>query len=327
MSNLPARFAENAFWMARYMERAENLARIVDVNQTLARDDRDGQQWLPIVQLNADDGRFYEKHEEATQAAVLHFYILDDANPTSIRSTVRMARENARTLRHLISTEMWMQLNVFYEFLKGLRARDIARTNVNRLCQAIKESCQTHTGITEGTFFRDETWHFYNIGKHLERADQASRLLDIKYRFLLPADGELPRPLDVSQWNTLLRSVAGYHAFRRIHPRGIRSGDVVEFLVSDRNFPRSIGSCIEQVVFLTRDLDKRFRIPIDGAMLAALDDLQAAVQEQTVESTAQRDVDALVDRLQLRLAALSNEMNRAFFGGAQAFGGAPERVP
>ena len=147
MSNLLARFAENAFWMARYMGRAENLARIIDVYETLARDHQIGQQWFPIVQLNADDERFFDKHEEATPQAVLSFYVIDDTNPSSIRATVRMARENARSLRHLISTEMWMQLNVFYEYLAGLGARDIGLTRINRLCQNIKENCQTHTGI------------------------------------------------------------------------------------------------------------------------------------------------------------------------------------
>ena len=320
MSNLLARFAENAFWMARYMERTENLARIVDVNQTLARDDFTGQQWLPIVQLNADEERFFARHQEATQAAVLHFYVLDDTNPTSIRAAVRMAHANARTLRHLISTEMWMQLNVFHEFLKGLKGRDIARSNLNRLCQTVKQSCQTHSGIAEGTFFRDQTWHFYHIGKYLERADQASRLLDIKYRVLLPAAGEPPRPLEVHQWSALLRSVAGYHAFRRIHPRGIRADDVVAFLVGERGFPRSIGSSVEQVAGLTRDLETRFGLALDDALGGALEDLQAAARPQAIAASAAPDIAAFVSGVQQRLARLNDEMGRAFFGLRPAAG-------
>ena len=316
MSNLLARFAENAFWMARYMERAENLARIVDVNETLARDDRDGQQWLPIVQLNADDARFFKKHDEATPQAVLHFYVVDDSNPSSIRSTVRLARENARGLRHLISTEMWMQLNVFYESVRALRARDLALTNISRVCQMIKESCQTHTGIIEGTFFRDETWHFYNIGKYLERADQASRLLDMKYRFLQPSGDDPDRLLDISQWNSLLRSVAGYHAFRRVHPRGIRPTDVASFLLVDQDFPRSIGLCVEQVIELTKDLTERYKLAPDADVELTLLDLRNALHDQPIDEIVRGDMHGFIDNIQLLIAALTDRLAKAFFGKA-----------
>ena len=314
MSNLLARFAENAFWMARYMERTENLARIVDVNETLARDDRGGQQWLPIVQLNSDDERFFDKHDEVTPQAVLHFYIIDDSNPTSIRATVRKARENARGLRHLISTEMWMQLNVFYESVKALRARDLALTNISRVCQRIKENCQTHTGIIEGTFFRDETWHFYNIGKYLERADQVTRLLDMKFRFLQPTDDDPDRLLDISQWNSLLRSVAGYHAFRRVHPRGIRPADVASFLLIDQDFPRSIGLCVEQVIELTKDLTERYDLVLDGDIEQTLLDLRNALQDQPIGEVVRGDMYGFIDNIQLLIAALTGHMSKAFFG-------------
>ena len=316
MSNLLARFAENAFWMARYMGRAENLARIIDVNETLARDHQIGQQWFPIVQLNADDERFFDKHEEGTPQAVLSFYVIDDTNPSSIRATVRMARENARSLRHLISTEMWMQLNVFYEYLAGLGARDIGLTRINRLCQNIKENCQTHTGITEGTFFRDETWHFYNIGKYLERADQASRLLDIKYRFLQPTAEDPDQLLDISQWNSLLRSVAGYHAFRRIHPRGIRPADVASFLLIDPDFPRSIGLCVDQVAFLSRDLSENFDLKLDPDIKKTPDALRGALRDQSLDAVVGSGMYDLIDLIQLHIVALSDRMAKVYFGGA-----------
>ncbi len=187
MLDLLARFAENSYWLARYMERAENLARTLDVNETFAQNSEGVNEWLPIVQLYADSDRFFERHSEATADAVLHFYILDRENPNSVLSTVYVARENARSLRHLISTETWQQLNVFYNRLLKLQPRDLALSQLSRLCLSIKEDCQLHTGIIEGTGFRDQAWYIYQIGKYLERMDQTTRLLDINYHRLLPS--------------------------------------------------------------------------------------------------------------------------------------------
>src|SRR5262249_6491118 len=214
---LLARYADCIFRLARYVERAENLARILDVHETFSRDGRGGQNWRSIVQLNSDEERFFATHDAASVNTVVNFYVIDAGNPTSIVSTIRFARENARTLRPLISTEMWVQLNVFYNRLVDLRPADLSPGNLASLLATIKEACQTHAGITEGTFFRDQGWYFYQIGRYMERADQTTRLLDIKYHLLLPSISDVGSPVDVSQWNALLRSAAGYHAYRRLH--------------------------------------------------------------------------------------------------------------
>src|SRR5262249_19872937 len=146
---LLARYADCIFWLARYVERAENLARILDVNETFSRDSRGGQNWRPIIQLNSDEDRFFATHDTPSAQSVVKFYVIDAENPTSIISAVRYARENARTLRPLISTEMWVQLNVFYNRLVGLRPVDLMPGNLATLFASIKEACQTHTGITE----------------------------------------------------------------------------------------------------------------------------------------------------------------------------------
>jgi uncharacterized alpha-E superfamily protein len=129
---LLARYADCIFWLARYVERAENLARILDVNETFSRDGRGGQNWRSIVQLNSDEERFFASHEAAAAHNVVNFYVIDGDNPTSIVSTIRYARENARTLRPLISTEMWVQLNVFYNRLAELSTEDLAPGNWRR---------------------------------------------------------------------------------------------------------------------------------------------------------------------------------------------------
>ena len=218
---LLARYADCIFWLARYVERAENLARILDVHETFSRDSHGGQNWRSIVQLNSDEERFFATHPNAAAQSVVKFYVIDSDNPTSIVSAIHCARENARTLRPLISTEMWVQLNVFYNRLVALGEEDLIPGRLATLFDSIKEDCQAHTGITDGTFFRDQGWYFYQLGRYIERADQTTRLLDIKYHLLLPSLSDVGSPIDVSQWNAVLRSAAGGACTRPARPRPV----------------------------------------------------------------------------------------------------------
>ncbi len=184
MSSLLARFAENLYWLGRYIERAENTARILHINETYARHDPSGPDWGHVLDLYADRDRFQENHENSDAASVLNFYILDRSNSTSIVSAVGNARENARTVRHLSSTEMWTQVNLFNTIVQALKARDFRLTNLSNLASELVQGCQTFEGIAEGTLMRGEAWCFFQLGKYLERADQTTRVLDIGYQRL-----------------------------------------------------------------------------------------------------------------------------------------------
>ena len=208
-SNLLARFANNTYWLGRYLERAENLARLLDINETYARDGTTGPNWQNVLDLYADTERFSDSYEEPDAESVLNFYIRDFQNPSSIYGAIYGARENGRAIRHLISTEMWTHLNVFHYRLSNLTRRDIWLTNVAQICADIRTDCQTFEGIAEGTFFRGEAWCFYQLGKYIERADQTTRVLDMGYDRLRGEDGEA---LAAVQRDVLLRSVSGYHA-------------------------------------------------------------------------------------------------------------------
>ncbi|MEK9724486.1 MAG: alpha-E domain-containing protein [Rhodospirillaceae bacterium] len=313
MSSLLSRFAENGFWMARYMERAENIARILDVNESFARDSRGEQEWLPIVQLHADDERFFERYSEASAESVIEFYIIDRENPNSIISSIRAARENARTLRHLISIEVWSQLNVFYGFVSGLRPRDLHLTELSHLCQSIKEGCQLHTGIVEGTTFRDQGSAFYQIGKMLDRADQTTRLLDIKYHRLLPQVADVGSAIDVSQWNALLRSVAGYHGYRRVQPSGMTPETVAEFILLNPSFPRSVKCCVAHIRNLLEQLradSDLVGIAFDDAGLADLDGQMAV----TIQAAIDEGLHEYLDRAQINLQRLATAIAISYFG-------------
>ncbi len=311
---LLARYADCIFWLARYVERAENLARILDVNETFSRDSRGGQNWRSIVQLNSDEERFFATHRTASVHSVANFYVIDADNPTSIVSTIRYARENARTLRSLISTEMWVQLNIFYNRLVALSAADLAPGNLARLFATVKEACQTHTGITEGTFFRDQGWYFYQIGRYIERADQTTRLLDIKYHLLLPSISDVGSPTDFSQWDALLRSAAGYHAYRRLHAGATTPGRVAGFLLLNPAFPRSVHHCMREVGRLLGEVKSRYALRHGNDAAEELDRLQALLGTLDISAILGGGLHEFLDSIQRQLIAATRELSTAFFG-------------
>jgi uncharacterized alpha-E superfamily protein len=318
VTDLLARFAECAFWMGRYMERAENLARIIDVNESFARDSRVPADWLPIVEINSDTERFFERHAEASAEAVIEFYVRDPDNPTSIVASVRAARENARMLRHLISTELWSHLNVFYNELHQLGPADLRLGALSRLCLTIKEHCQTHTGIAEGTLYRDQAWVFHEIGKQLERADQTTRLLDIKYHRLLPAPDDVGSPIDAGQWNALLRSAAGYHAFRRAYPRGMRPATVAGFLLFDRGFPRSVAASLRAAVARLDELHEIHGLAEAETVAAQVRVLRDQLATGDIDAVIAAGLHEYLDAFQRRLVEITDQMRASFFGYERA---------
>jgi uncharacterized alpha-E superfamily protein len=310
---LLARYADCIFWLARYVERAENLARILDVNETFSRDSKGGQNWRSIVQLNSDEERFFAGHDAASVNRVVNFYVIDGNNPTSIVSTIRCARENARTLRPLISTEMWVQLNVFYNWLAALTTADLVPGNLAALFATIKEACQTHTGITEGTFFRDQGWYFYQIGRYIERADQTTRLVDIKYHLLLPNISDVGSPVDVGQWHALLRSAAGYHAYRRLHAARTTPARVAGFLLLNTAFPRSVHHCVREVGRLLAEVKSHYGLRHGNDAAEELDRLRVLLGTLDISTILRRGLHEFLDSIQCQLIAITRELAIAFF--------------
>ncbi|MDX1710643.1 MAG: alpha-E domain-containing protein [Rhodovibrionaceae bacterium] len=319
MHSLLSRYAEAIYWMARYLERAENLARILDVQETFNRDSRGGQNWSSVLEINADTDRFTELHGEATAAGVIRFYILDETNSTSILSSLRLARENARTLRPLISTEMWSHINIFYNSVRDMNPEEISEYRLSRICSRIKEGCQLQSGITEGTFYRAEGWLFYQLGRHIERADQTTRLTDVKYHVVLPDIRDVGSPYDVSHWNAVLRSAAGYHAYRQVYPSGMHAAHVAGFLLFDPDFPRSVNVCVQASDRYLGLLRSKYRLRGTARTLELLDELRAELDRHDGESVIAEGLHEFVDGIQKQLIAVSAELGQAFFGyGAPA---------
>lgn len=234
-----SRVADSIYWMSRYVERAENVARFIDVNLQLMLDapSGEGQQWLPLVNTTGDHEAFAKRRLEATQHNVIHFLTFDAENPNSILSCVCSARENARTVREIISSEMWLQLNKFYLMVTAAAKKSLA--NPHEFFSAVKDANHLFNGITAATMTHGEPWHFFRMGRMLERADKTSRILDVKYFLLLRSAQDVGTPFDDVQWAAVLRSASAFEMYRkrfgRLTPRG-----VVEFLLLDRQFPRAI---------------------------------------------------------------------------------------
>lgn len=317
-ATLLSRHAECAFWLARYLERTESLARILEAQSAFQRGRPDGDGWAWILALYSDAENFRKKFPEPTAANVIAYYVTWLDNPSSIQSCVRAARENARSLRPLISSDMWLQINDFYSRLLGLSENDFSETKLSRSCDSIKRGCYAEIGVAESTLYRDESWPFFRLGLFIERADQTSRLLDV--RFAQRATGvmqDLTPEQNAGLWNALLRSASAYHAFRRSHPSGFNPADVARFLIFDTKLPRSIAFCIGEIRTLVGQLRGEFHLRTAQPALERIDGFYANLQKATSSTDLLDDLHAFNDLVQRELITLTAELSTAFFGHDQ----------
>ncbi|OUI83384.1 alpha-E domain-containing protein [Acetobacter tropicalis] len=314
LNHLLSRYAESMMWLARYMERIENLARLLEVTEAFVRGPDGHTGWDSIIQLNSDEDRFFSLHDSATEEDVLVFYVTERANPNSIKAMAHSVRENARAVRPLISTEMWMQLNIFTRWVLDLEFSDIRLNSLSSICNRLKLECQTHFGVTEGTLYRDQAWLFYLLGKHLERSDQITRLIDIRYHTLLPQDEKIGSDIDITQWASVLRSAAAYHAFRRLQPVTTTPANVVGFLLKNEGFPRSLATNLSQLDSTLaalaghRSLRKRC-----SSLQERVADLRVTLLDQTADDIIIRGLHEYMTWVQGQLSLLQAEVADAFW--------------
>ena len=263
-----SRVAESIYWMSRAIERAENVARFIDVNLNLMLDVPVGsaQQWQPLVDITGDTTAFAERYGTATQHNVIQFLTFDPDYPNSILSCLRSARENARSVREIISSEMWEELNRFYLRVSSVAANAPGVTDPQELFASVKLSSHLFAGVTDATMTHNEGWHFSRLGRKLERADKTSRILDVKYFLLLPTVTDVGTTVDDIQWAAVLRSASAFETYRKSHGR-ISPEGIVEFLLLDRAFPRAIHYCLmsarESVHAISGTPAGMFRSPVE----------------------------------------------------------------
>lgn len=247
-----SRVANTLYWMMRYVERADNLARLIDVNEQLLLDfesidsERLSGFWQPIILSTGDESAFNELYDDASSDNVISFLTEDTRNPNSIFSCISFARENARTIRDQISDELWEELNALYLFVKSDEALKLLASNPPRFYEEVRRSSMTILGISASTTARDAIWDFKSLGRYIERADKTTRFLDISTYFPKGAKGIDQSSSGVLHWSAILSSCGAMGAFRATGLE-INARTVMEFLIYSPDFPRSVRYCISKI--------------------------------------------------------------------------------
>ena len=311
-----SRVANSLYWMSRYIERAENIARIVDVNLQLLLDlhnldeERLAKHWLPIVQTTGDEKQFFALYHKATAQNVTEFLVFQMENPNSIISSICQARENARMVRDQITIELWEELNRLYWFVRTPEARQAWKESPSDFFQQIKASSLLIIGLSYATLIHNEGWWFGQTGKYIERADKISRILDLRYQ-TLPAKG-LPASVsetDALEWSAILRSCSAWDAYKTIHGAEVSPRLVAEFLLLNEDFPRSVRFCVDELNVALRRISgvPEGKFCNDAEKLAGR--LLAELQFATIEEIFAAGLHDYLDRLQGKL----NDIGAALF--------------
>lgn len=246
-----SRVASNLYWMSRYVERAENTARVLDVTwrmSLLAKDSAlEDQEWFAPLNITGTLFPFSGRHSEANAREVLHFMALDPENPSSIYACSRQARENARAVRGAITSEMWEVLNSTWLEMQQMDEEKMNSRGISAFFDWVKERSHLFRGVTFGTMHRDDAYEFARLGTHMERADSTARILDVKYHVLLPSVKDVGGAVDYYQWSAVLRSVSAFESYRKVYRDVITPLKLAELLILRDDIPRSLRFCLRQV--------------------------------------------------------------------------------
>ncbi|HEY8516765.1 MAG TPA: alpha-E domain-containing protein [Candidatus Binatia bacterium] len=269
------RIADSLFWAARYIERAEWRARLVNVNHHLLIEGPApaSNAWSSLLAITGDQELFAQHYAAPDESSVLRFFVLDEHNPSSIRSCINAARANARTLRHRISSELWLELNTLYLDARSWTPDRIVTSDVFEFFSSLQERFYRIAGVINGTLPRGIGFDFIVLGQMLERAENVTRLLDIKYHYLLPRVEDVGGPVDLLQWAAVLRSASALEAYRLAYGNMIRTDHVVELLLFDGTFPRSARFCVDRLETALRRIAQSAPEPSPTPMPLASDAL------------------------------------------------------
>lgn len=243
------RTANDLYWMARYVERAENISRLLEVGLRLGLLTHDGAEgeWRSTLRSAGCEAGYLEKHTTYDTASVIDFLLLDRANPSSVRSCIESARRNARAQRTAITREMWESLNSAWIELPSRARPDMKVNELPQVFDWVRERSALFRGAMLNTILRNDTYYFTQLGTFLERADHTARILDVKYYVLLPQNELVGGGVDSAQWAAILRSVSAHRSFRWVYRDAFKPWHIAEFLMLSAEMPRSLHSCYIQI--------------------------------------------------------------------------------
>jgi len=310
-----SRIGESLYWMTRQLERADNTARILDINVVYMLESDEGateeMQWTPLLNIVEAGELYAERHPDGVVSVqrVIGLLTQDKGNPGSLYNSLRQARENARVVRDRISSEMWEAINDFWlQVDKHLKVQ-LQPWRAAEFYAYVHREAALFFGLAQSSMIRGEAYGFTVLGSLQERADMTARILDVRYHLLLPDVKLVGSPLDYYQWGALLKSLSGFEAYRRKYHTGIRPIDVVEFVVLDPDFPRSLSYCVEGI---DRAL-ARIGTPPNGAVHGAMAALRAHLTDTSPKVILDNGLHEYLDYFLALLANLTGALQADYF--------------
>ncbi|MBI2119957.1 MAG: alpha-E domain-containing protein [Elusimicrobia bacterium] len=311
-----SRVANSIYWMNRYVERAENYARLISVDLNLAMDLPPGTtelQWRPLIVTTGDESQFLERYGEFTKKNVIQFMAFDQEHPNSIYSCLLQARENARTVREVISSELWRQINEMYLSVRHLvKDKNLNQHSLMQFCWDVRLGSQLFSGIMDATFSHTESYHFGNMGRFIERAEKTDRILDMKYYYLLPNVDYVGTPLDLLQWSALLKSASAFEMYRQRFGK-LDILNIIRFLVLDRDFPRAMRYALMQSEQSMRAIVKSEMFSFKTIAEKEIGKLRSELDYMEVNEILKFGLHEYLDQFQTKLNRLDAAISETFF--------------
>ncbi|MDO6558967.1 alpha-E domain-containing protein [Paraglaciecola chathamensis] len=304
-----SRVANNLCWLGRYLERAENTARLINVNSNLLLDLPKSivLGWEPLVDIVSDRSAFYAAYEVADEQSVLSFLLFGPNDPSSIVSSLEFARENARTIREIIPREVWEQINELYIYGHENYSKALIRRSRYEFLTEVIESVQKITGILAGTMTHDEGYHFLKIGRNLERADMTTRIIDVRSASLLQETETEQSAFENLQWMSVLKSLTAYQMYRREMRLRIRRPDVLKFLLLEERFPRSLLHTLQEVDKCVQTL------PNFEATKSEIEQVEKLLMSANPQSLIQDKLHQFIDDVQLGINQVFIKLEETYF--------------
>jgi len=304
-----SRSAERLYWLARYLERTENIARLVSVHMNLLRDLPKGVEmdWRQLIMITASEQAFHEKNNIANERNITRFLLADADYQGSLFSSLSAARENIRTSRELLPDEAWEQVNEMYLFAKNNLDTVVNRRQRVLFLNEILKGCQRFTGLLSGYMSHNHPYRFIRLGVNLERADMTSRILDLASLLLSESRSEEMRQYETILWMNILKSLNALLMYRQHMRSRVQGGDVLNYLLLDTNLPRSVGCCIAEMAGCINELPNSNDLP------EKLKELEAYVQAINARQTTQKQLREILDGLQNKLGDLHGQISENWF--------------
>jgi len=312
-----SRTAENLFWIARYIERAETIARLLEVGSRNSLIPTVGggfrNEWEPVLQASGTAAGFGEKYGDIVQRNIESYLFFDLDNPSSIASCISQARENGRIVRTALTSQFWDALNLAFQELNEMRRTERSKLSTNDLIDWTIRTAALTRGALEGTQLRNDGYCFLHIGAALERADATARLLDVKYFVLLPQVDYVGSGLDTYQWRTILRAMSAHRAFNWAYGGEITPAKVADFLILNPKSPRSLITCVSEATSHLESLARGYGR--SGQAQVAARELQARLSEISIEDVFEEGLHEFLTGMIQSVGQLGGNIQEQYLSG------------